>query len=263
MSMLKQLIDGSLVSRQRLMQAREFYSPSHAQMPVRSAFARWTERALEQAPLTIARELSGLSGPELDELEAEFVSCPLRPAPRWVRPAVIAGGLLILLATLGFGLPALAALGERATRILQAPSVVCLLSGLLVVGTALISAFRALPLDLSYGTTGLYVGKLDEQHPWLYSALSLTTHRVAEEYRQRILRERGALRGADYVMMRELVQAHERLESVRGARSVAEQLQRSPVAAQPLIHEPRLVRVGAPRDSGEMPELDVSRAASK
>ena len=117
-------------------------------------------------------------------------------------------------------------------RTLQAISVACLLIGLIPLGVCLISAFGALHLDLSYGTVGLYVGKLDEQHPWLYDARSLTKHGIAEEYRQRTLQERGFLRGADYVLMRELVQAQEALARVRAARSVAEQFQSLPVAAQ-------------------------------
>jgi hypothetical protein len=77
------------------------------------------------------------------------------------------------------------------------------------------------------------------------------------------LRERGFLRGADYVMMRELVQAQEALERVRAARSVAEQFQSLPVAAQTNVHEPRLVRVGAARDSSEALQADMSRLAAK
>ena len=155
----------------------------------------------------------------------------------------------MVLAALGLGLQALAGLGETATRALQLTSVVCLLIGLLPLGAGLMSAFGAVQLDLSYGITGLYVGKLDEQHPWLYAALRLVSNDVAEEYRQSILRERGFLRGADYVMMRELVQAQEALERVRPARCVAEQLQSLPVTAPPSTQEPRLFRVGTARES--------------
>ena len=72
MSLLQQIIDGSLVSRERLMQAREFYSPSERKGPARVALARWTTRVSEQPALGLARELAGLSGPELDELETEL-----------------------------------------------------------------------------------------------------------------------------------------------------------------------------------------------
>ena len=262
MSMLQQIIEGSLVSRQRLMQAREFYSPSERNVPARVAFARWTNRVLEQPALAVARELAGLSGPELDDWKPSSLvaRCVSRP---WVRHAVVVGIVLMVLAGLGLGLQALTSLGETAGRTLQAASIACLLIGLLPLGVGLISAFGAVHLDLSYGTTGLYVGKLDEQHPWLYDALSLTRHGVAEDYRQRTLRERGLLRGADYVMMRELVQAQEALERVRAARSVAEQFQSLPLAAQAIVHEPRLVRVGAARDRSEPLEAELSRLAAK
>ena len=75
---------------------------------------------------------------------------------------------------------------------------------------------------------------------------------MAEDYRQRTLLERGALRGADFVMMRTLVEGQEALERVRPARALAEQLQRVPAAVPDTVHEPRLVRVGAgaARESG-------------
>ena len=191
MSLLQQIIDGSLVSRQRLMQSREFYSPSERKVPARVALARWTNRVLEQPALGVARELAGLSEPELDELEAEFRSCPMRQPPQWVRYAAVVGIVLFVLAGLGLGLQALTSLGQTVDRTLQAVSVACLLIGLLPLGVGLISAFGALHLDLSYGTVGLYVGKLDEQHPWLYDARSLTKHGIAEEYRQRTLQRTG------------------------------------------------------------------------
>jgi hypothetical protein len=118
-------------------------------------------------------------------------------------------------------------------------------------------------MDLSHGTTGLYVGTLDEQHPWLYSAMGLTRYEVAEEYRLRTLRERGPLRGADHVMMQELVQAQQALERVRPARAVAEQLQSLPVHAPVTVQEPRLVRVGVARDSSEGVETEMSRSSAK
>jgi len=260
MSLLQQIIDGALVSRQRLMQSREFYSPSERQAPARVALARWTNRVLEQPALSVARELAGLSGPELDELEAEFRSSPMRQRPQWVRYAVVVGIVLLMLAGLGLGLKTLMSLGEAGGGILQAVSVACLLMGLVPLGVVLISALGGLHLDLSYGTVGLYVGKLDEQHPWLYDARSLTRHGIAEEYRQRTLQERGHLRGADYILMRELVQAQEALARVRAARSVAEQLQSLPVAAQTVVHEPRLVRVGTARDNREPLNAEMSRA---
>jgi hypothetical protein len=245
MSFLKQIIDGSILSGERLMRARGFYSPSEGKTSAQVAFARWTQRVSVQSPLGGARELAGLSDAELAELEAEFIRCPMRQQSAWVRHAAVVGAVLVALAVLGLGLLALASLSDVATRTLQAASVACLLAGMVPLGVGLVSAFGTLHVDLGHGTTGLYVGRLEEQHPWLYSAASLMRYAVAEDYRQRTLVERGPLRGADYVMMRELVQAQEALDRVRPARSLAEQLQLLPVAAEAVVHEPRLVRVGA------------------
>lgn len=262
MSVLARFIHGSLVSRQRLMQAREFYSPSPRHLPAQRAFERWTRRVRDEPELAVARALAGLSGPELHELEAEFVRCPVREPAAWVRHAVAAGAVLIGLAVIGLGVQAAASVGEVAARTLQTTGIACLLLGLLSLGAGLLSAFGAVHLDLSHGTTGLYVGKLDEQHPWLYGAFRLTSNEVAEAYRQRILGERGFLRGADYVMMRELVRAQEALEQVRPARAVAEVLQSLPVVADPSTHEPRLFRVGSARESDPANESETFRRAA-
>jgi len=249
MSILDQIIDGSLLSTERLMQAREHYAPSRQEPSAAAAFARWTERVSVQPSLGVARELAGLSGEELAALEAEFVRCPMRPKSAWVRLAVVVGALLTVLAALGFAAEALAAPGHVATRALHLACIVCLVTGLVALGCALIAAFGTMHAALAHGTTGLYVGTLDDQHPWLYNAMSLTHHRVAEEYRQRTVASRGPLRGADFVLMRSLVEAQEALERVRPARAVADELQAVPVAPGPTPQEPRLVQVLSGRES--------------
>ena len=103
-----------------------------------------------------------------------------------------------------------------------------------------LSAFGTLHLELCHGTTGLYFGRLDEQHPWLFKTMNLTHHPAAEEYRQRVLRERGWLRGVDYVMMKEIVRMQEALEQTLPTRAVAEKIQLLPPAAKELA-KPRLV----------------------
>lgn len=251
MSILKQIIDGSLLSSERLMREREFYSPlAAAASSDTAALAGWTKRVSVQTELASARELAGLSDAELAGLEAEFLRCQMRPRPAWQQHAVVIGVVLIALAGLGLALQGFARFGEGPTRMLQATSVLLLLVGMIPLGAALAAVFGKLHLDLSYGTTGLYVGTLDERHPWLYKAISLTRHEAAEEYRQRVLMERGLLRGADYVVMREIVRAHESLDQMRPARAVAEELQLLPVPVLPVhvdagIAEPRLVHIGA------------------
>jgi hypothetical protein len=248
MSFFKQILEGSLLSRERLMEAREFYVPFARESSGEAAFARWTQRVSAQSELGISRELAGLPDDELAALEREFVRCPMRRQSPWVGPAVAAGAVLVLLACLGLGLGALSDLGPSVTRALQTASVIALLVGLSSLASALLSAFANVHPTLAHGTLGLYVGTLDEQHPWLYSAVSLTRHHIAESYRQRTLAERGRLRGVDVVMMRELVDSQQALQRVRPARALAAQLQLLPIAAEAVPPEPRLVQVGNGRD---------------
>lgn len=245
MQEFKRVMDGLLVSRERLMRAREFYSPAPRTLPAGRSFAHWTERMSVQSELGSAREMAGLSNAELDALEAEFARCPTRPRPAWMREAVLAGVILLVLASVGLMMLGLTQLGDVASRTLQALSAASLLLGLVPLSIGLLTSFSVLHLELSYGTTGLYVGKLDEQHPWLYKATALIRHETAEDYRRRTLVERGPLRGMDYVLMREMVRVQESLEQIRPARSVSEQLQLLPVPVAAGTPEPRLVRIGS------------------
>ncbi|HEX2541490.1 MAG TPA: hypothetical protein VHM00_10455 [Caldimonas sp.] len=244
MSELKRIVDGLLVSRERLMRAREFYSPAPRSPSPDRAFAAWTERIAVQSELGSAREMAGLSNDELEALEAEFVRSPTRPRPAWVRESVLAGVILLVLACAGLMMLGLTDLGDVASRTLQALSAASLLLGLVPLSIGLLTSFGALHLELSYGTTGLYVGKLDEQHPWLYKAMGLTRHETAEDYRTQTLAARGPLRGMDYILMREMVRVQESLEQMRPARSVSEQLQLLPAPVAAGSPEPRLVHIG-------------------
>jgi hypothetical protein len=236
------------VSTERLMREREFYSPAAAVPSAQHAFARWTKRLSVASELDAARELAGLSDVELAELEAEFQRSPMRARSPAVRHAVVGGLALVVVGGFGLALQAGTNLGELAVRLLQAGSVAGLLLGLMSLGVGVIASFSTAHLDVSHGTAGLHVGKLDEQHPWLYRAAALATHRVADDYRQRTLLERGALRGMDYVMMRELVRAQEALASLRAARVIADELQLPAPQTQAFVQERRLVQVGSIAD---------------
>ena len=62
---IKQILDGSLLSRSRLMQAREQYAPSDGALSPEREFERWTERISVQSELAAAREIAGLSDAEM------------------------------------------------------------------------------------------------------------------------------------------------------------------------------------------------------
>ena len=248
MSVLDHFFDGSLIGRERLLQARGFYTPSRATMLPHAAFTHWTKRVSVQSEIGSAREMAGMDESQLNLLEGEFIRCETRPRAAWARHGLWVGALFTALACIGFALSDLAGIEAVATRALSASAVALLLAGLGCIVVSGLTAFGAMHLDLSYGTTGLFVGLLDEQHPWLYKALGLLRHDAAESYRQTVIRERGPLRGLDYVMMRELVAAHEVLERMRPAKAVAEQLRHCPEQIEPietLIAEPRLVQVGS------------------
>jgi hypothetical protein len=102
-------------------------------------------------------------------------------------------------------------------------------------------------LDLAWGTAGLYVGRLDEQHPWLYKVLATTRHPAAEAYRQDVLKRRGALRGLDWIVMRELVRAHDAVDATRFARTVSEQLQQPASSVVLEVPESRIVGIHSKR----------------
>jgi hypothetical protein len=243
MSLLTRFVNGSLVSSERLMRARDFYSPSRPSTDPGRAFAHWTERASIQSELACARELAGLPDAELQALEEEFVRCQNRRAPGWVPSANVIGLGLLAIGLLGLGGQALADISSRERLAMQLMSMMLVLAGLVPLAATFLSAFKALHLDVSHGVAGLYVGQLNDQHPWLYQTLRLTNHAAGEDYRRRTRDERGPLRGLDYLLMRELVRLEESLEGLRPARLVAEEVQLATPAFDPGPPEPRLVAV--------------------
>lgn len=245
MSTLDHLLEGSLIGKERLMHAREFYTPSRAALLPEHAFTHWTHRIAVQNEIGSAREMAGLADAQLDVLEGEFIRCPMRPRSAWTRHGLRVGALCVGLACITFAVGDLAGMGAVATRAMTVVGAALVLAGLGSIAVGGLRAFSAMHLDLNYGTTGLYVGRLDEQHPWLYKTMGLLRHEAAETYRQTVLRERGSLRGLDYVMMRELVAAHDALDRLRPASTVAEQLRTCPELIEAPAAEPRLVQVSS------------------
>ncbi len=236
------ILNGSLLSDERLMEAREQYSPTVTAPSPELAFARWTQRVSIQSELVSAREMAGLTEEELSEMEAEFVRCPKRARSAQAR-AVPTGAVLAIMGAIGVaGHGLLSGTSEAGRQAILMSSGAFLLIGVGILAIGVLSAFGALHLELCHGTTGLYFGRLDEQHPWLFKTVNLTNHPAAEQYRQRVLRERGWLRGMDYVMMRETVRVHDALERTLPTRLVAERIQLlQPPTEDPSAPLPRLV----------------------
>jgi hypothetical protein len=107
----------------------------------------------------------------------------------------------------------------------------CLLGGAIALCLGVFTAFSMMPLEVAHGRVGLCTSPLNEQHPWLYKASFVMRNQAADAYRQRVLTERGPLRGIDYIMMREIAAAQDAMEMTRLARTVAEKLSRIEPAA--------------------------------
>jgi hypothetical protein len=126
----------------------------------------------------------------------------------------------------------------------QSLAIGCLASGVIAVCIGVLASFSMMPFDVAHAKLGLCTGLLDEQHPWLYKAFLVMRDKAADGYRQRILSERGPLRGIDYIMMREIAMANDALEMTRIAHSVSLQLNQGEGATpDELSKEPRLVSV--------------------
>jgi hypothetical protein len=210
-----------------------------------------------QSELSLARELAGLPNTALAELAAVFESTPRRRRFDSARFAIPVGVSMLVLCALAWLLYVAVPLsGTAAGGVVQAVGIGALSAGLLAIAIGALAAFNMMPLDVAHGRLGLVVGLLNEQHPWLYKTSRLSQTAPADAYRQRVLGERGALRGVDYLMMREIVRGHEALELTQLARTVVEELQRVP-APLPEPTAPRLVSV--PAGIGEAGPMSASR----
>lgn len=226
MSVLENLFHWSLLSDSSLMQAREGYRPTPAAVTAAMEFAQRTERMSTQSDIVAAREIAGLPEESLSALATEFAHAPRRRRTDRLRLAIptgvmlFAAGLFGLLLNSGMPAPAGGALSE-----LQMLSMACLGAGVIAGAVGALAAFSLMSLDVAYGKVGLYVGLLNEQHPWLYKTVLVMRNPAAQEYRLRVLSERGVLRGVDYVLMREIARADEAQVMTQTARAVAEQVQ--------------------------------------
>lgn len=217
--------ESSLLSDERLLHARDTYRPTRVLPTGEMAFAHWSERVSAQPALVTARELSGLAHENLVALATEFEQTPtMRRKHRWLTPAslgtALAGGLLLSVHQLSSG--------QSDLTVLTGIGALALLVGVVGIFASSLRAFQSVPFDRAYGLLGLYVGELNEQHPWLYKTVLLTHNTAAEAYRVRVLRERGVLRGVDYVMMAEIASAHENMELTTTARTMRERVQSLP-----------------------------------
>jgi len=241
---------GPMISDKRLLEARPCHEPDVVAAAGRSSLVEWARRALLQSEIASARELAGLTDAELTHLENEFSRCGTRPRPAWQRDAVPLGIAVLLLAGCAFAAPEyLVRLSDFNALLVRIAGAALVLIGALALSARYLASLTGAPLDRAYSTLGLYVSQLQDRHPWLYETLSVARHEAADEYRCKVLNERGLLRGADYVLMSEIVRVHEALDRARPANFVVEALQLLPTPPPPADDgagvEPRLVPIGA------------------
>jgi hypothetical protein len=216
--------------------SRERYRPSPPARTPEAAAAYWTERIAGLSDLAASRELAGLSDEELSALALEYERTPHRKRTDVLRHAYVASALLALAGT---GL-ALVEATSPGPAVALSPFIqgagVCFVSAFLAVCAGALSSLRLVPIEAAYGKLGLSVGLLNEQHPWLYRAYVVLRNPAALNYRDKVLRERGPVRGMDYVMMCEIAEIHAKMELTQNARAVASAVQgTSEVLAQQIV----------------------------
>ena len=245
MSLFQDLSQGSFFSDESLLQSRDGYRPMSGPLSAEVAFEQWTQRVTHQHELSVARELAGLSEEALAGLASVFERSPRRRRTDPLRHSIPAGAASMLMGALVLWFAAsVGGVGGVAAAYAQALGVGFLAVGAIAASIGVLATFSTMALEVGHGKLGLCTGLLNEQHPWLYKASAVTRDLAVDAYRRRILSERGPLRGADYLMMREIARASDAMETTRIARTVAEQLNRVDATA-PDGHgkEPRLVSV--------------------
>lgn len=252
MSLFQGLSQGSFFSDESLVQSRDGYRPMSVALSAEVGFEQWTQRVTHQHELSVARELAGLPEETLAGLASVFERSPRRRRTDQLRHSIPAGAALMLVGALVLWFAA--NVGGLAAAYAQALGVGFLAVGAIAASVGVLAAFSTMALEVGHGKLGLCAGLLNEQHPWLYKASAVTRDFAADAYRRRILSERGPLRGADYLVMREIARANDAMETTRLARTVAEQLNRGDTtSADGHVKEPRLVSVtsaNAAFDSG-------------
>jgi len=240
------------MSDKRLLEALPAHQRDVAAAAGRPSLVDCARRALLQSEIASARELAGLTDAELAHLEHEFSRSQTRPRPAWQRDAAPLGIAFLLLAGFTFAVPEVVVqLSDADTQLVRLAGGALGLIGLLAFGAHWLALLTGAPLDRAYSLLGLYVSQLQDRHPWLYETLSVARHEAADAYRCKVLDERGLLRGADYVLMCEIVRVHDALDRARPASFVVEALQLLPAASPPVDGgggaEPRLVPIAAGR----------------
>lgn len=213
------------MTEEDVLHAHRAYRPSQAARTPELALARWTERIAALSDLAVARELAGLSDEQLAAMALEFEKAPRRKRTDALRHSFTASAVLALAG----GVLALANTMTPGNAVELSPTVfaagACFVLAFVAVCAGTLSSFRLMPTEAAYAKLGLFVGLLNEQHPWLYKAYVVLRNPAALNYRDEVLRERGPIRGMDYAMMLEIAEIQAKMELMQNARAVAASVQ--------------------------------------
>lgn len=208
-----------------VLHAREAYRPSPVARTPQLALAQWTERMALLSNLAAARELAGLPEELLAAMALEFERAPRRKRSDAFRHSFSASALLALAG----GVLALADSSTRAQAVELSPTLLaagaCFVLAFAAVCAGTLSSLRLMPTEAAYAKLGLFLGLLNEQHPWLYKAYVVLNNPAALNYRDKVLRERGPIRGMDYALMVEIAEIQAKMELTQNARAVAASVQ--------------------------------------
>ena len=208
-----------------ILHARLNYRPSGATPSARKAFAQWTERIVGLPDGVAARELAGLTDEQLQAMALDFEKAPRRKRTDVFRFSFAIAALLAMIGA-GFAIAEVTVPAQAVGRPHYLAGAGAFLGAAFIALCAgVLSGFRLVPTEAAYARLGLFVGLLNEQHPWLYNTYFVLRNPAAIAYRDRVLRERGPVRGFDFVLMRQIAELHEKMELTHNARAVAAAVQ--------------------------------------
>src|SRR5438105_6307655 len=134
MSLLQSLSEGSLLSDESLLQAREGYRPMPQASGADAELESWARRMTTRHELGIAREMAGLSEETLAGLASAFVRQPRRLRTDSLRYSIPVGAALLLAGGLLLSLDT-SLLSSRGTAVTAAQTLAigCLASGAILI----------------------------------------------------------------------------------------------------------------------------------
>ena len=212
----------------------------HSRTPTaKMGLAQWAQRVAGLPDLAASRELAGLSDEQLSALALQFERTPQCKRTDLLRFSFPVSALLALMGA-GFALAeAVAPINASGLSPLVVSAAAFFGAAFIALCAGTLMQIHLVPTEAAHRKAGLLVSVLNEQHPWLYDAYVVIRNPAALAYRETILRERGPVRGMDFLLMRQIAELQENMELMHNARAVAASVQGAsevldPAAANPL-----------------------------